>query len=273
MTEPFTVRRVLITGAAGAIGSVLRDGFRGRYDVLRLSDVRPLSPARDGEEVCTADIQDLDATAASMKGIDCVVHMAALPVENEWEKILPINIAGTYNVFEAARRAGVKRVVYASSNHTVGFYRRSQTIDTDVEVRPDSRYGVSKVFGEAVGRLYVHKHGLSVACLRIGSFREKPEDLRQLATWISYPDTVHLVERCIDHPDYHFAVVYGVSNNDRNIWDNSKVEWLGYKPQDNAEKFVGEIAETADDRDKVAKLLHGGSFCSDEFTGDIDSID
>ena len=267
-------KKVLITGAAGAIGSVLREGLRGKYPTLALSDINALGATAPGEEIFEgADIRDLDATAATMQGVDCVVHLAGIPVEDAWEKILPMNLIGCYNVFEAARHVGVRRVIFASSNHAVGFHRRARVIDTEVAPRPDSRYGVSKVYGEALGRLYADKHGISVACLRIGSFQPKPQDRRQLMTWISHRDTVHLVERCIDHPDYHFTVVYGVSANTRNKWDNSKIDWLGYRPQDNAEDYAAEIYAEEDSEDAVAKPFHGGMFCPMEFSGDPDRID
>lgn len=272
MTDNAAMRRILITGAAGAIGSVLREGLKGRYDLLRLSDIKALGAPGPKEELVSADIRDLDATAASMQGIDCVVHMAAIPVEDTWDKILPMNIVGAFNVFEAARRADVKRVVFASSNHAVGFYRREQTIDTDVLPRPDSRYGFSKVYGEAIGRLYADKHGIGVSCLRIGSFQPKPQNVRQLATWISYPDTVELVRCCVEAADYHFVAVYGVSNNTRNKWDNSKVAFLGYCPKDNAEDYATEILARGEVEDPVASAFHGGPFCPMEFSGDVARI-
>jgi uronate dehydrogenase len=274
MSELWNPKKVLITGAAGTIGSVLREGLKGKYETLALSDIVPLGAAAPGEEIFeNADIRDLDATAATMEGVDCVVHLAGIPVEAEWEKILPMNLIGCYNVFEAARRAGVKRMVFASSNHAVGYYRRAGVIDTDVQPRPDSRYGVSKVYGEALGRLYADKHGMAVSCLRIGSFQPKPQDLRQLMTWISHRDTVHLVERCVDHPDYHFVAVYGVSDNTRNKWDNSKVDWLGYRPQDNAEDYAAELYAKEDTEHPIAKPFHGGMFCPMEFSGDLNKID
>ena len=163
--------RILITGAAGKIGNALRLGLRGSYSLIRLADIAPLGTAAAGEDLATTDIRDLAALERAMSGIDCVVHLAGVPEEAAWETVLPLNIEGCYNVFEAARRRGVKRVIFASSNHAVGFHRRERFIDNTVDPRPNSRYGVSKVFGEAVGRLYADKHGLSVACLRIGTFR------------------------------------------------------------------------------------------------------
>ncbi|MGQ0752159.1 MAG: NAD-dependent epimerase/dehydratase family protein [Betaproteobacteria bacterium] len=174
------MQRVLITGAAGAIGTTLRAGLKGVYPLLRLSDIRPVGDLSSGEDFMSADLNDAAAVARLMPGIDCVVHLGGVPREDKWEAILANNIVGTYNVFEAARKAGVKRVVFASSNHVIGFHRAARTVDIEAPVRPDSRYGVSKVFGEALGRLYADKHGLSVACLRIGSFRQRPHSARQV---------------------------------------------------------------------------------------------
>ncbi len=267
------MKRILITGAGGGIGRALRAGLHGRYPLLRLLDVTPQEAARAGEELLSADITGLGAMRAALEDVDCVVHLAGVPRENTWEAILPNNIVGTYNVFEAARLQRVKRVIFASSNHAVGYHRASRKIDTDVLPRPDSRYGVSKVFGEALGRMYADKYGLNVACLRIGSFREKPQDARQLSTWISPRDTVQLVRRCIDAPAYHYLIVYGVSANTRSRWINPNADFLGYQPQDNAEDFaavlVGKTAPAGD----PATEFHGGPFCAMEFTGDISKID
>lgn len=278
MAAPFneaSALRVLITGAAGNIGRTLRAHLKGRYALLRLTDIAPQEDAGAGEEVATVDIGDMAALENSMRGIDCVIHLAGVPEEAPWDKVLPLNIEGCYNVFEAARRAGVRRVVFASSNHAVGFHRRETFIDTRVEPRPDGRYGVSKVFGEAVGRLYADKYGLSVACLRIGSFRpdNRPSESRHLLTWISHRDMAQLARRCLEHPGYHFVVVYGVSNNLRNRWDNTPVKFLGYRPQDNAEDFAAQVLATSPPEDPVAAQFHGGMYCPIEFVGDTSRID
>ena len=269
------MQRVLISGAAGVIGTVLRQGLRGRYPHLRLMDIAPLGAAAPGEEVCTADVRDLAALEKVMAGVDCVVHLAGVPTEAAWEKILPMNIVGCYNAFEAARRAGVKRFIFASSNHAVGFHRRGRFIDNEVQPRPDSRYGVSKVFGEALGRLYADKHGMDVACLRIGSFRavDRPINVRMLNTWLSHRDMVQLVTRCIEAPPYHFVVVYGVSANLRSRWDNTNVGSLGYRPADDSEKFAAELIARNETEDPVSALFHGAFFCPMEFSGDTDKID
>ena len=269
------MKRILITGAAGQIGVALRSGLRGSYPLIRLLDIAPLGNAEGTEEVVTADIRDIAAIENAMQGIDCVVHLAGASVESAWDKVLPLNIEGCYNMFEAARRQGVKRVIFASSNHAIGFHRRERFIDNTVVPRPDTRYGVSKVFGEAVGRLYADKYGLSVACLRIGTFRtpDRPVDSRQLLTWISHRDTVQLVRRCIDYPHYHFVTVYGVSNNLRNRWDNSNVKFLGYHPEDDSEIFVPEILTKGTKEDEIAAQFHGGFYCPMEFSGDATLID
>jgi len=273
MRKSFNPKRVLITGAAGTVGSVLRAGLASAYDHLRLTDIAPMGIAGPGEELCAADIQDLDALAPVMADVDCVVHLAGLADEDTWDTVRDLAVDGCFKVFEAARHAGVKRIVYASSNHAIGFHPRSKPLDLDVPLRPDCRYGVSNAFGELLGRLYADKYAMSVACVRIGSFREKPEDRRQLMTWLSHRDGVRVFKRCIDHPDYHFLTVYGVSANTRNIWSNDQVEWLGYNPQDNAEDYIDEIMALPDNEDHVARAFHGGRFCSDEFTGDVDRIE
>ena len=267
------MKRILITGAAGKIGSALREGLRGRYPLLRLTDIAPLDPAQAGEEIVHADLSDLAALEAAMRDIDCLVHLGAVPGEDTWDKILPNNVIGTWNVFEAARRQGVRRVVYASSHHAVGFYRRARVIDQNVVPRPDGVYGVSKVFGEAVGRLFADKHGLSVACLRIGAFRDTPADRRMLHVWLSPRDAVQLVGCCIDAPDYNFIVVYGVSDNARNRYRNSDLAFLGYRPQDKAEDYAADILRAPDTEDAISRQFHGGPYTEMGFDGDLARIE
>ncbi|NYT78937.1 NAD(P)-dependent oxidoreductase [Alcaligenaceae bacterium] len=266
--------RVLITGAAGNIGMCLRTHLRGRYALLRLADIAEQAPAKDNEEICKIDVRDIGSIERCMRDIDCVIHLAGIPGADTWEKILPMNIEGCYNVFEAARRQKVRRVIFASSNHAVGYHRREKFLDDTVQHRPDSLYGVSKVFGEGLGRMYADKYGLSVACLRIGTFRtpDRPSEARQLLTWISHNDMAQLARRCIEHESYHFAVVYGVSNNLRNRWDNSNVKFLGYAPQDNSEVFAAEILANDIPEDPIAAQFHGGFYCPLEFVGTTDRI-
>ena len=267
------MKRILITGAAGAIGKVLRTAYKQSISCdCRTS--RPWARRRRARSWC-APIDRPPGVRTLVQGVDCVVHLGGIAMEDAWEKILPANIAGCYNVFEAARRAGVKRVIFASSNHAVGFYRRERFIDNTVQPRPDTRYGVSKVFGEALGRLYADKYGLSVACLRIGTFRnpDRPDNARQLLTWISHRDITQLVQRCIDHPNFHFVVVYGVSNNLRNRWDNSNVKFLGYRPEDDSEIYAAEILARGDVENDISAQFHGGFLVPVEFSGDAAKVE
>lgn len=255
------MQRVLITGAAGTIGRSLRTGLRGRYPILRLVDVAPQPPAEAGEEVMTIDLNDRSATEAVMKGVDMVVHLAAVVREGDFDNILTGNITTTYSVFEAARRAAVRRIIFASSHHVMGFYARGETVGPDDPVRPDSFYGVSKVFGEALGRLYADKYGLEVICLRIGAFAERPTRPRHLSAWLSPRDCVQLVQRCLDVPAVGFVVVYGVSANTRRWWKDDAAASLGYQPQDNAEEFAAQVEDaTLGTSTRRADRLQGGSF-------------
>ncbi len=261
------MHRVLITGAGGGIGRALRETLRGVYPVLRLSDRVPLAPARDGEEVDQTDIADRAQVERMVTGCDGIVHLGGVSGENSWDKILESNIVGLYNVFEAARRAGVKRIVMATSNHAVGFYRRDRKIDHRVVPRPDSRYGVSKAFSEALASLYADKHGIGFLCTRIGNFGGKPIDSRRLAIWISPRDYTQLVRIGLEHPDIHFEIVYGVSNNKRSWYDNSNAFRLGYQPQDESEPYATAIlaAEAGQEKDPVAETYQGGTFCAAEY--------
>jgi uronate dehydrogenase len=268
-------KKVLITGAAGGIGSTLRAGLRGRYGSLRLSDIAPLAAATNGEELYRADLKDFAQVKDMVADMDAIVHLGGIPTEGTWEAILLNNIQGTYNVFEAARLQGVRRIVFASSNHATGYHRRSRRVGPDAQIRPDSRYGVSKVTGEALGRLYADKYGLEVVCLRIGSFQPRPLDVRMLSTWISPRDMVHLAVCALEAEPVHFEILYGVSGNRRAIWDNPAAARFGYHPNDDAEQYAGELLATG----KAAaepigeRLFHGGSFCAAEFAGSRDRID
>jgi uronate dehydrogenase len=236
------VERLLVTGAAGRIGSVLRAGLAGQAKVLRLMDFAPLE-AGPGEEVVQGDVRSLEDARRAAAGCEAIVHLAGIPDEAGFEEILDANIRGTYNLFEAARLEGCRRVVFASSNHAIGFYPVGETIGVDVPVRPDSYYGVSKVFGESLGRLYHDRHGLEVVCLRIGAFLPEPKRPRHLSIWLSHRDAVQLVQRSLEAPDIGFLIVYGTSDNRRSWWRRDGWERIGYTPQDQAEAFGDRIGE------------------------------
>ena len=268
------MQRILITGAAGGIGRQLREDVRGLYPLVRLSDLGGMAPARAGEEVVAADLADLAACERICAGIEGIVHLGGQSVEADWDTILQANIVGCYNLLEAARRQQVRRFVFATSNHVIGFYRRTQRIDHQVPVRPDSRYGVSKAFGEALGRFYADKHGLGVLNIRIGNYGERPLDRRRLSIWISPRDFLQLVHIGLEHPGLHYEVVYGASENDRTWWDNANAYRLGYRPVDESEPFAAAVlADEPEPTDEVAELFQGGPFCSAEFDGDPSRID
>ncbi len=254
------MKYVLITGAAGLIGTGLRENFQGRYR-LRLSDARTPEGLRDDEEFVKADLRDFEAVQRTVEGVDAVVHLGGIASEDTWEAIRDINIDGTYNVFESARRSGAKRVIYASSVHAVGFYPRSRKIGPDVTVLPDSRYGVSKAFGEAIGALYANKYDLEVMAIRIGNAYPEPIDERRLSIWTSHRDLAQLIGIGLDHPDLAFEIVYGVSGNTRSWWDNAGAERLGYRPEDNAEDWAETVMATApEDPGSPGADVQGGAF-------------
>ncbi|CAN5123903.1 NAD(P)-dependent oxidoreductase [soil metagenome] len=260
---------VLLLGAAGGIGGAIREGLRGRYGLMRLADIAPMAAAGPGEETVHADLLDIPSLVAAMSGVDCVVHMAGVPVEPEthaWDQVLPANIIGVHNLFEAARLAGVKRVLFASSHHAAGFHGRDTPTAETMVPRPDSYYGVSKVFGEAMGRMYADKFGLQVLSLRIGAYRAAPSDPRQLSVWISPRDMVELVRCGVEAPDFSYATVYGVSANTRTFWDNRAVAFLGYAPKDNAEAWADAVL-AGPPENPIAAPFQGGWYCAKDFDG------
>jgi len=252
------MKTILITGAAGDVGTHLRRELAGKY-ALRLSDLRPLAPAK-GEKFARADISNMSDALRITRGVDAIVHLGGYSVEGPWEGILSANIIGCYNVFEAARRNGVKRILFATSNHAVGFYPRSETIDHRVTIKPDGRYGVSKVFGEAIGSLYADKYGMQVFNLRIGNVNPAPIDKRRLSIWLSPRDLAQLVTIGIEHPHIRFEIVYGVSNNRRSWYDNANAYRLGYKPQDDSEIFAAEVLAKEGPGHAIGDLYQGGAF-------------
>jgi uronate dehydrogenase len=254
------MKTILITGAAGDVGTHLRRELAGKY-VLKVSDLRSLKKINKEEKFVRADISKFSDALRITKGVDAIVHLGGYSVEGPWNGILNANIVGCYNMFEAARRNGVRRILFPTSNHATGFYRRDQTIDHRVYPRPDSRYGVSKVFGEALGSLYADKYGMEVFCMRIGNVNPVPIDKRRLSIWFSPRDLAQLVTIGIEHPEIRFEIVYGVSRNKRSWYDNSNAYRLGYKPQDDAESYAKEIlAREQPGGDPRAEICQGGIF-------------
>jgi uronate dehydrogenase len=274
MRKDQAMQRVLLTGAAGDIGGRLRKLLKPVYPELRLSDIKMPPDLPPGETFVAADLARLDQVEKAVEGVEGIIHLGGFSVEGPWETILQSNIVGCRNLFEAARRKGVKRVVFASSNHAVGFYPRTRRIGVEAKVRPDSRYGVSKAFGEALAALYADKHGLRVLCLRIGNVADKPVDQRRLAIWLNPDDLVQLVRIGLEHPDLRYEIFYGISNNERAWWDNSRAHHFGYRPTGRAEDHRDEAlaAQAKLGPDPVGDFFQGGTFCSAEFDGDDGSV-
>lgn len=255
---------LLITGAAGALGSLLRPRLAAPGRTLRLLDVAPLGNAAEGEELITASVTDADAMAAACAGVDAVLHLGGISKEAPWDEILDVNIGGTRTVLEAMAQAGVPRFLFASSNHAVGYYTRDDApVPADAPVRPDTYYGASKAAGEALARLYHERYELDVTCLRIGTCFEKPGSPRGLATWMSPDDGARLVEAALAVPGPGFRFVWGISRNTRRWWSLDEGEAIGYHPVDDAEKFADEYLHGVepDLSDPVHHVL-GGQFCA-----------
>lgn len=268
--ENASMQTVLITGAAGDIGTRLRKLLKGVYPHLRASDIRKPTDLAPDDDFIAADLADYAQVEKIVAGVDGIVHLGGFSVEGPWETIHSANIVGCYNLFEAAYRARVKRVIFATSNHAMGFYPRSQKIGVNVTVRPDSRYGISKAFGEAVGAFYADKHGLRVTCLRIGNVADAPVDERRMSIWLKPEDLAQLVRIGLEHPDIRFEVFYGVSNNAASWYDNSNATRFGYRPTGRAEDYRAAAMEAQKKikPDPVADRYQGGPFCSTEYDAD-----
>lgn len=260
------MKKIVLTGAAGRLGSYLREPLSKMANELVSSDiVADIGKLYAGETYISADLAKYDEIHALLKDADMVVHFGAHPDEAPFETLLGPNFIGAYNIWEAAYQNKLRRVVYASSIHAVGMYPKTEFIGTDVPHRPDSFYGLAKCFAEDLARMYWEKRGLEAVCLRIISCAQITS-ARALGTWLSYDDLIHLVERAVDTPITGFSIIYGVSNNDRAGVDNSKAKFLGYLPKDNAEQFATKIlaeAPQANPSDK-AQMCHGGPFASVE---------
>src|SRR3954469_12153033 len=256
-----TIERLLLTGAAGALGRVLRESLKADCRVMRLSDKAAMAPARENEEVIECDLADKKAVDELVRGCDAIVHLGSVSVERPFEEVLDANIRGIFHVYEGARRHGVKRVVFASSNHVIGFHKQGEVIDADCLKRPDTYYGLSKSYGEDLSRFYFDRYGIESACIRIGSSFPEPRDRRMLVTWLSYRDLTELVRCCLFAPALGHTIVYGMSANRDKWWDNTKAAHLGFPPRDSSEPFRAKVETQAPlAEDDPARIYQGGAF-------------
>lgn len=262
--------RVLLTGAAGSIGTVLTGGLADAgHEVAGLDLVVPeIMPSRLAGWY-TVDCTDPDAVAAVFAdlersgGVDAVVHLAGIPDEASLRDELESHVVSTAVLLDAMVAHGVSRIVHASSNHAVGRTPRTDLLTTEVPPRPDTFYGVAKVAAEALLSLYVDRHGLDAVACRIGSFLPQPETVRHLSTWLSHDDAVRMVDAALTAADPGFAVLHGISANTRAWWDLEPGRALGYDPQDDAERFAGEVAARPEDEEEAAHV--GGPFVTERF--------
>jgi uronate dehydrogenase len=263
MSKPF--KRLLLTGAAGGLGKILRERIKPWADVVRLSDIGDMGAAQEGEEIVQCDLADKAAVLKLLEGVDAVLHFGGISTENTFEAIMHANIQGTYNVYEAAHKHGVKRIIFASSNHAVGFYKQSEYIDADAPTRPDSMYGISKVFGEQLSRYYWDRAGIETVCIRIGSSFPEPTNVRMMASWFSYDDLVEALRVSLFTPRVGHTILFGTSDNAVKWWDNRKASHLGFRPKDSSSQFDHLFPNngTYPPADDPVSLFVGGKFVYD----------
>nr|WP_024309153.1 NAD(P)-dependent oxidoreductase [Pseudomonas sp. P818] len=254
--------RLLLTGAAGGLGKVLRQRLRPYANILRLSDIGEMAPAEGpNEEVVRCDLADKAGVHQLVEGVDAILHFGGVSVERPFEEILGANICGVFHIYEAARRHGVQRVVFASSNHVIGFYKQDQRLDANSPRRPDGYYGLSKSYGEDMASFYFDRYGIETVSIRIGSSFPEPANRRMMSTWLSYDDLTQLIERALYTPNVGHTVVYGMSNNREVWWDNSQAAHLGFTPKDSSEVFRDKVeAQPMPAADDPARIYQGGAF-------------
>jgi len=256
------LHRILLTGAAGGLGRVLREKLKPWADILRLSDIGDMGSAADNEEIMHCDLADKAAVFELVKEVDVILHFGGISVEAPFEDILRANIQGTYNIYEAAHKHGIKRLVFASSNHTIGFYQTTTCIDADDPVRPDGMYGISKCFGENLSRYYFDRFGIETVCIRIGSSFPVPTSRRMLTTYLSFDDLTELLRCALFTPRVGHTIVFGASDNAEKWWDNRKAAHLGYQARDSSAQFSHLFPPSGayPAADDVATLYQGGAF-------------
>jgi uronate dehydrogenase len=258
--KPF--HRLLLTGAGGNLGRQLRGAMASWADIVRLSDIVSTGDAAPHEETSVVDLADREAVMQMVEGVDAIVHLGAISTDAPFDDLLEANIRGTYNLYEAAREHRVKRVVFASSNHAIGFHLVTEVLDADTPQRPDSLYGVTKCFGESLSRYYYDRFNIETVCLRIGSSFDAPKNPRMLVTYLSYRDFIELVRCSLFTNRVGHVVVYGASDNPVKWWDNTKAGFLGFHPRDSSVQFAEQFPVTTPnvDFDDPAQRFQGGAF-------------
>jgi uronate dehydrogenase len=261
-TAPKPFKRLLLTGAGGGLGTLLRERIKPWADIVRLSDVKEIAPAGPGEEVVQCDLSDRKAVMALLDGVDAVLHFGGQSVEADFETIMNANILGLHHLYEGVHKLGIRRVIYASSSHVVGYYPTTQVVDANAPLRPDGLYGVSKCFGEALSRYYYDRFGIETVCLRIGSSFDEPRNARMMTTFLAYDDLVELVRCALFTPRVGHTITYGVSDNPVRWWDNSAAAHLGFQPKRSSSEFAERFPASGawPPADDITATYQGGPF-------------
>ena len=263
------MKKIALSGAAGQLGRVLRKALLERgVDLRSAAGSKPLEPLVAGEDVMHGDLRDPAIVDKLLDGVDVLIHMAGTSVERPLPEIIENNLRGLVEVYEGARRHGVRRIIFASSNHSIGMYPVEDKLALDCEFRPDGFYGLSKMWGEGIARLYWDKHGIESVCVRIGSCLERPTEPRHLSTWFGHRDLLHFLDRCVEAENVGFLTIWGVSANTRSWWDNSGAERLGYQPTQDAEVYAEEILARPNPLDALGQRFQGGSFVGIDYSRD-----
>lgn len=263
------LQRLLLTGAAGGLGKVLRESLKPITTQLRVSDIANMAPAGANEEVVPCDLADKRAVDALVQGCEAIVHLGGVSVERPFEEILEANIKGIFHLYEGARRHGVRRVVFASSNHVIGFHRQTERLDAHAQRRPDGYYGLSKSFGEDMAQFYFDRWAIETVSIRIGSSFPEPTNRRMMHTWMSYRDLTTLIERALFTPDVKHTIVYGMSANKQVWWDNHAAAHLGFTAQDSSEVFRAKVeAQPPVAANDPNAVYQGGAFTAQGPFGD-----
>jgi uronate dehydrogenase len=261
------MKKIALSGAGGQLGSVVRAAMIARGTPLRsAAGSKALTPLVEGEDVMHGDLRDPAVVDRLLEGVDVLIHFAGTSVERPLPEIIENNLRGLVEVYEGARRQGVKRIVFASSNHAIGMYPVTEKLSLDCELRPDGFYGLSKVWGEALARMYWDKHGIESVCVRIGSCLERPTEPRHLSTWFGHRDLMHFLDRCVEAEDVGFLTIWGVSANTRSWWDNSGAARFGYQPTQNSEDYAAEILARPNPLDAFGQRFQGGAFVGIDYS-------
>lgn len=260
MTKPF--KRILFTGAAGNLGRRVRDRLHELADIVRLSDIADFGPAAAHEEIVLCDLADRDAVLRLCDGVDAILHFGGISTEVEFAPIMQANILGVVNLYEAVHKLGIRRVVFASTNHTMGMYETTDVVDASMPPRPDGYYGVSKVFGESLSRYYWDRFGVETVCIRIGFCWPEPVDHRSMCCWLSLDDLMRLLHRSLVTPRVGHTITFGVSDNDGLWWDDKHASYLAYQPKDSSAQFAHKMPTEVvyPDKDDITKIYQGGGF-------------